>query len=87
LTFSKKEVHPSLTRVPFDARRREKVEKFGIFWGNFPNIGSNQRWLTRPNTQQKIGPTQHRPKIFDLVPSLAVPILPNSLNATFLVYF
>jgi len=37
--------------------RREKIEKFEIFRGNFPTPTPSQRWLTRPGS-----------KIFDLDP-------------------
>jgi len=29
----------------------EKIEKFGIFRGIFPNPKSNQRWLTQPGSK------------------------------------
>jgi len=60
LTRSKKDAVPSLTQVLFDPVQvifflpeGQKIEKFGIFRGNFPN--PNQRWLTQPE-QQKIDP-------------------------------
>jgi len=52
LTRRKKEADPPLTWVLFDPMqrdfltRREKIESFDIFRGNFPN--PNQKWLTRP---------------------------------------
>jgi len=43
----------------FFLTRREKIEKFDIFRGNFPNSNPNHKWLARPGS-----------KIFDLDPSL-----------------
>jgi len=42
--------------------RRAKIEKFGIYRGNFPI--PNQRGLTRPE-EQKIDPTRHGLKFCD----------------------
>jgi len=33
----------------FLTRQKEKIEKFDIFRGNFPNPNLNHKWLTRPN--------------------------------------
>jgi len=50
--------------------RSEKIEKFDIFRGNFPN--PNHKWLTRPDLAQatKIDPTQPGSKKFVQDPSL-----------------
>jgi len=48
---------------------REKIEKFDVFWRNFPNSSPNHKWLTQPEPQ-KIDPTRPRSKIFDPDPSL-----------------
>jgi len=50
------EADPSLTQVLFDPTRRVKIEKFGIFRGNFPNLDSNQKWLTWPDPSNKNWP-------------------------------
>jgi len=34
----------------------EKIEKFDVFRGNFPNPNLNHRWLTQPNPSKKIDP-------------------------------
>jgi len=63
-----------LTRVLFDPTQRdfltqrEKMEKVGIFRGNFPNHDPNQRWLTQPE-QQKIDQT--RVKIHNFLLTIA----------------
>jgi len=49
--------------------RREKIEKFNIFRGNFPNPNPNHRWLTQPRLL-KVDPTRNRTKNFDLDTSL-----------------
>jgi len=49
--------------------RSEKIDKFYIFRGNFPNPNSNYRWLTRPNPRHK-KLTRPRSKNFDSDPSL-----------------
>jgi len=46
--------------------RREKIEKFGIFRGNFPNLDPNQRWLTQ-HKRPKFDPARTGSKMFDLV--------------------
>jgi len=55
--------------VLFDPAQREKLEKFGIFRGNFPN--PNHKWLTQPEPQ-KIDPTKPGSKTFGLDPSLSL---------------
>jgi len=58
---------------------REKIEKFDIFRGNFPNPNPNYKWLTRPDpvraTKNCTGPkyqkyTRPGSKIFDPDPPL-----------------
>jgi len=49
--------------------RREKIEKFRIFRGNFVNPDPNQRWLTQPNPNNK-KLTRPGSKNFDPGPSL-----------------
>jgi len=46
-----------------------KIEKFGIFRGNFPNPYPNQRWLTQPDPSNK-NLTRPGSKFFDLDLSL-----------------
>jgi len=55
------------TRWDFVWPEGKKMEKYGIFRGNFSNL--NQRWLTRPNPSNK-KLTRPGSKFFDLVPSL-----------------
>jgi len=47
-TFDPGTFWPNLKR--FFWPELEKIEKYGIFWGNFPN--PNQRWLTQPDPTQ-----------------------------------
>jgi len=57
------------TRSNFFLTRREKIEKFDVFRGNFQNSNPNHKWLTRPEPQ-KIDPTRPGSKNFDPDPSL-----------------
>jgi len=50
---------------------REKIEKFDILGGNFPNSNPNHKWLTQPKPQ-KVDPTQPGSKKFDPNPSLGL---------------
>jgi len=50
-------VNKRLTRLwpdpmTFFLPKWQKIEKFGIFRGKFPNPNPNQRWLTQPNLTQ-----------------------------------
>jgi len=54
LTCCKKEADHALTQVLFDLTQREKIEKFDVFRGNFPNPNPNYRWLTRLDPGSKI---------------------------------
>jgi len=48
--------------------RREKIEKFDVFRGNFRNSNPNHKWLTWPYPTRA---TKNWSKIFDPDPSLA----------------
>jgi len=76
-TWVDKRPTPVLTRVLFDPARwdfltqGEKIEKIGIFRGNFPN--PNQRWLTLPYPGfWQIASDGLGSKVFDPNPSLAI---------------
>jgi len=49
--------------------RSDKIEKFDIFKGNFPNPNPNHKWLTRPDPSYKKW-TQLGSNNFDPDPSL-----------------
>jgi len=59
---------PPLTWVLFDCTRMQKIEKFDIFRGNFPN--PNNKWLTQSEPQKFfVTRTHHYQKVFKKIPS------------------
>jgi len=54
----------------FFLTRREKIEKFDSFRGNFPNSNPNHKWLPDPTQATKNWPDLTRVKNFDPDPSL-----------------
>jgi len=62
---------PALNKMPTRLwAEGQKIEKFDVFRGNFPNSNPNHKWLTRPEPQ-KIDPTRPGSKILDPDPSLS----------------
>jgi len=64
--------------------RTEKIEKFDIFRGNFPNSNPNHRWLTQSDPSHKKFKKLTRPgsKNFNPDPSLQFTITRKRLKST-----
>jgi len=64
-SWSKVEMGPDPTEPKeFFLSKGEKIVKFGMFKGNFPNPNPNQRWLSQPNPTRatKIDPEPYHYK-------------------------